>query len=156
MRRKIIIESNCKNKYRRIEAAGKGKTQQKQLQAGQQVNRVGKYLYKNLDGAYKINYSQNTCDVYVTLLYQIPYMNQIPGKGKEYNDVKEMTLNLNITTYQNKLRINIIEMDENEQTLGHNVYSPEQLENLSQAKELIFKNVVKHVSKAYKDYDFLF
>ena len=40
-RRKIIIESNSKNKYRRIEAAGKGKTQQKQLQAGQQVNRVG-------------------------------------------------------------------------------------------------------------------
>ena len=132
------------------------KNQKNKISANQQVNRVGKYLYKNLDGAYKIEYGVNTCDVFVILLYQIPYLHQIPGKGKEYNDVKEMNLDLNITTYQNKLRVNIIEMDENERTLGHNVYDLEKLVNLNEAKELIFNNVVKKVSKAYEEYDFLF
>jgi len=129
---------------------------QGQLQAGQQVNRVGKYLYKNLDGAFKIEFSPNTCDVYVTLLYQIPYLERIPGKGKEYNDVHEMTLNLNITTYQNKVRVNVLETDENERTLGHNVYEPDRLKNLEEARALIFNNVVKKVSKAYEEYDFIF
>ena len=127
-----------------------------QLQAGQQVNRVGKYLYNHLDGAYKIEKSPNTCDIYITLLYQIPRLQQIPGRGKEYNGVKEMTLNLNITTYQNKLRVNIIEMTPEERTIGHDTYSPEKLIDLKQATELIFNKVVKRVSKAYEEYDFIF
>lgn len=126
------------------------------IPTGQQVNRVGKYLYKNLDGAFKIEYSPNTCDVYVTLLYEVPYLQKIPGRGREYNKVHEMTLDLNITTYQNKVRVNILETDENERTLGHNVYSPEVLENLQSARDIIYKNVVKHVSKAYAEYDFIF
>lgn len=127
-----------------------------QLQAGQQVNRVGKYLYKHLDGAYKIENSQNTVDVYITLLYQIPYLQRIPGRGREYNSVHELTLDLNITTYQNKLRVNIIEMNDNERTLGHNTYDEELLKDLELTKDLIFQNVVKKVSKAYEEYDFIF
>ena len=130
--------------------------QPQKLSANQQVNRVGKYLYKNLDGAFKIKNSSNTCDVYTTVLYQIPYLQQIPGRGKEYNDVHEMTLNLNITTYQNKVRINIIEMDPNERTIGYDLYKPEVLEDLDFACKLIFKKVCKRISKAYQEYDLLF
>ena len=130
--------------------------QPQKLSANQQVNRVGKYLYKNLDGAFKIKNSSNTCDVYTTVLYQIPYLQQIPGRGKEYNDVHEMTLNLNITTYQNKVRINIIEMDPNERTIGYDLYKPEALEDLDFACKLIFQKVCKRISKAYQEYDFLF
>lgn len=130
--------------------------QPQKLSANQQVNRVGKYLYKNLDGAFKIKNLSNTCDVYTTVLYQIPYLQRIPGKGKEYNDVHEMTLNLNITTYQNKVRINIIEMDPNERTIGYDLYKPEVLEDLDFACQLIFQKVCKKISKAYEDYDFLF
>lgn len=130
--------------------------QPQKLSANQQVNRVGKYLYKNLDGAFKIKNSSNTCDVYTTVLYQIPYLQQIPGRGKEYNDVHEMTLNLNITTYQNKVRINIIEMDPNERTIGYDLYKPEVLEDLDFACKLIFQKVCKRISKAYQEYDFLF
>lgn len=126
------------------------------LQAGQQVNRVGKYLYKNLDGAFKIKNSSNTCDIYSTVLYQIPYLQRIPGKGTEYNDVHEMTINLNITTYQNKVRINIIEMDPNERTIGYDLYDPETLKDLEFATKLIYSKVCKRISKAYEDYDFLF
>lgn len=126
------------------------------LQAGQQVNRIGKYLNKHLDGAYKIKMSPNMCDVYVTLFYQIPYLQRIPGKGREYNSVHEMTLDINITTYQNKVRVNVIEMTPEERTLGYDCYSLERLQNLEEAKELIFNRIVKKVSKAYQDYDFVF
>lgn len=129
---------------------------QPKLQAGQQVNRVGKYLYKNLDGAFKIEHSPNMIDVYVTLLYQLPKLQRIPGKGREYNDVHEMTLDINITTYQNKLRVNVIEMTPEERTLGYDCYSPEKLDNLEDAKDMIFNRIVKKVSKAYQDYDFIF
>lgn len=130
--------------------------EQPNLQAGQQVNRIGKYLYKNVDGAFKYKTSSNICDVYFTLLYQIPYLERIPGKGSEYNDVHEMTIDLNITTYQNKVRVNIIEMDPNERTIGYDVYSSDKLVNLDEAKQLILSKVIKKVSKAYQDYDFIF
>lgn len=125
------------------------------IPASKQVNRVGKYIYKHLDGAYRISTSSNTCDVYITLLYQIPRLQQIPGKGKEYNDVHEMTLDLNITTYQNKLRVNVIELTPQERTLSFDTYSPEVLEDLDSASKLIFKNVIKKVSKAYAKYNIL-
>lgn len=133
----------------------KGSPQPK-LQASQQVNRVGKYLYKTLDGAFKFKVSSNMYDVYVTLLYQIPRLQQIPGKGKDYNDVHEMTLDINITTYQNKIRVNIIELTPDERTLGFDLFKPEEMKDLQLAKKLILDKVRRRVSKAYQDYDFLF
>ena len=126
------------------------------IPASQQVNKIGSYLYRNLDGAFKFKKSSNMYDVYVTLLYQIPYWDRIPGKGKAYNDVHEMTLNLNITTYQNKIRVNVIELTPEERTLGYDLYSPEIAQDLENAKTIIFNKVVKRISKAYEDYDILF
>lgn len=119
---------------------------QSKLSANQQVNRVGKYIYKNLDGAFKFKTSSNMCDVYITLLYEVP--------GS--NDVKEMTLDLNITTYQNKLRVNIIELTPQERTIGYDLYKPEDLMNLEEAKKTILQKVIKRISKAYEGYNFLF
>ena len=126
------------------------------LNISTKVNQIGKYLYKHLDGAFNYKKSSNTYDVYLMLLYQIPYLQQIPGKGKEYNDMHEMTLDINITTYQNKIRINIIELTPDERNLGYDLYNPEVLENLDDAKELILKRIINKVSKAYSEYDFLF
>ena len=126
------------------------------LSANQQVNRVGKYLYNNLDGAFKYKTSSNTCDVYFTLLYQLPLDMQEPDKGKEYNDVHEITVDINITTYQNKVRVNVIEMTPMQRTLGYDLYEPYILENLENAKKRILNKIIKRVSKAYSDYDFLF
>lgn len=136
----------------------KGSGNEQKLQAGQQVNRVGKYLYKHLDGAYKMTKSPNMCDVYITVLYQIPHRLIIKYGLEEskYEKVNEMTVDLNITTYQNKLRINVIEMTKNERTLGHNVYDPSKLENLEEASKKIYDNVCKKLAKAFEDYEFLF
>ena len=129
---------------------------QKDSYAGQMVNRIGRYLYDNLDGAFDLKKSPNMVDVYVTVLYQLPIDKQIIGKGREYNDVHEKTIDINITTYQNKVRVDIIELDEMERTLGYDLYEPKKLENLADAKKLIFQRAVKRLSKAYKDYLFLF
>ena len=88
------------------------------LSANQQVNRVGKYLYKNIDGAFKYKTSSNACDIYFTLLYQLPLESRDESKGKEYNDIHEITVDINITTYQNKIRVNVIEMTPKQRTLG--------------------------------------
>lgn len=122
---------------------------------GEWVNKIGKYLYNNLDGAFKFKKSVNMYDVYITLLYQVKEDDRREDDD-EYNDVHEMTLDLNITTYQNKLRVNVIEDDNNECTIGHFVVSEEKLQDLESAKALIYNKVIKQVSKAYEDFDFIF
>lgn len=142
-----------------ITCKSKGRNNNNQpLEAGQQVNRVGKYLYKHLDGAFKMTKGSNECDVYVTVLYQIPpeFLKKYNITEEQYKDVNEMTLDLNIATYQNKVRINIIEVTPDEKTIGFDVYKPEQLENLQQSAELIFDKVCKRIAKEFQDYDFLF
>lgn len=127
------------------------KQNQPQMPASQQVNRVGKYLYKHLDGAYDYKKSGNMYDVYCTLLYQLK-----PEFGGEVNDVKEMTIDINITTYQNKLRINTIEMTPKERTLGFDLMKPEDLIDLQKAMEIIIWKVGNRIRNAYKDYIILF
>ncbi len=121
------------------------------IPASQQVNRVGKYLYKHLDGAYDYKKSGNMFDVYVTLLYQLK-----PECGGKVNDVHEMTININIATYQNKLRINTVEMTPEERTLGFDLMKLEELIDLQQAYEIIIWKVGNRIRKAYKDYLILF
>lgn len=132
------------------------KSQPGKIPANQQVNRIGKYLYNNIDGAFNYKTSSNMCDVYFTLLYQLPEYAQDASKGEEYNDVHEITVDINITTYQNKVRVNTIELDPMQRTLGYDLYDPCVLEDLEIAKKKIFAKVVKKVAKAYSEYEFLF
>jgi len=131
------------------------KTQQAVLPASQQVNRIGRYLYKNMDGAFKSTTSSNTADVYFTLLAELP---KFEGKSMKrvYQDVLELTVNLNITTYQNKIRVNIIEVTPQERTLGYDLYEPDKTMDLWKTKQRILKNVVRRVEKAYEDYEVVF
>lgn len=124
----------------------------KQLAASTQVKRIGKYLYKNLDSAYNYKSSSNMFDVYFTLYYQEKH----PTLGIAINDIKEMNIDINITTYQNKVRVNVIEMTSAERTLGYNLYRPEKLDDLPAAMKLIWSSIVKKVEKAYADYEFIF
>lgn len=124
---------------------------QNNLPASTQVNRVGKFLYNHLDGAYKYTKSPNMYDVYVTLLYQLK-----PEYGGGVNEVEEMTININITTYQNKVRVNTIEMTPMERTLGYDIMKPEEMIDLQKAMEIIKWKVGNRIRKAYKEYIILF
>ena len=121
------------------------------MPATKQVNRVGKYLKKHMDGAYKYVQRANECDVYVTLLYQLK-----PEYGGLPNDVHEMTIDINITTYQNKLRVNTLEVTPENRTLGFDLIKPEDLRNLELGKEMIQTIVGNRIRKAYRDYIILF
>ena len=121
------------------------------------VNKVGQYLYKNIDSAYKGIRSTNTYDVYFFVLYQIPFEQRIPGRNKEgYNDMHEMHINISLTTYQNKIRVNVTEISPKEWTFGYILIPPEKLKNLDEARKLILDQVIKKLKKHYQDYDFLY
>ena len=126
------------------------------LSANQQVNRLGKFLYKHIDGSFNYKKSSNMYEVYMTILYQIPVENQDNSKGKEFNYLHEMTLDINITTYMNKIRINIVEMTPEEKTIGYDLYEPEKLEDLVKASEIILKKIHKRISREFREYEFLF
>ena len=115
------------------------------------VNMVGKYLSKNLDGAYKFTKDRNTFDVYVTLLYELK-----EEYGGIPNDVQEMTINISITTYQNKIRVDTIEMTPEEKTLGFDLFKVEDMLDMELAMSTIKWKVGNRIRKAYKNYIILF
>ena len=125
------------------------------IPASQQINKLGKYMYKNLAGAQSIKVSPNMCDVYFIILYQLPYNKQFVRNTPEQNDVHEMLIDLNITTYRNQIRVNTIEVTPNERTLGFDLFDPNVTQNLDYAKSLIYNKVVKRIASAYRDYNFL-
>ena len=115
------------------------------MDAGQLVNKFGKYLYRNIDGADKIEFTPNTCDVYMFMYYQ--------AAGEEMN---EMRFDLSITTYSNKIRINITEVTSMERTIGQIIYPAEDLLNPQKAAERAYRDVIKKIEKAYADYEFVY
>ena len=122
---------------------------------GQLVNNLGRYLYKHIDSAYKGVNSANTYDVYMIVYYQLPGEKQIPGKD-DINDVHEMIINLNLTTYQNKIRLNMNEVTEDEWTFGQMIISPEKLEDMDKVRKMILDRVHKRLEKQFSEYDFIF
>lgn len=130
----------------------------KQQTPQQLVNTVGKYLYKNIDSAFKFDKSSNMFDVYFTILYEVP--REIRKKynltEEKYNQLNEMTININITTYQNKLRINLTEQDPHELTLGSLIYNPDKDENINSLRLKILTYLQKRLEKRYDGWDFIF
>lgn len=114
------------------------------MSANKQVNRVGKYIYKHFDGAYKYDQHANECDIYITILYELK-----EEYGGTKNDVQEMTIDVNITTYSNKLRVNTLEVTPQKRTLGFDLIPPEKLTNLEASKKLIEDIIRKRILKAY-------
>ena len=127
----------------------------RKMQGGQYVNKVGRYLYEHLDGAFKVDKSPNMYDIWLTLLYQIP-SEYLTESEKEDVDVQELTINLNVTTYDDKLRVNIIVEDEYEKTIGTKTFSFAKLDNPEWLRLEILKFIRKKLEKEYEDYDFYF
>ena len=87
-------------------------------------------------------------DVYITAYYQ--------DTSRLDSSIEEMNIDINITTYSNKLRINIISLDENEKTIGSDVYTPEFLEDLQKAYNKIMNRIKYRMSKEFSKYEFIF
>lgn len=135
-------------------------TAEDKLQAGQKVNKIAKYIKKHTPGAYKLTFSPMTADVYITIYYQVPedvrnLMKKYDAK-LEHDELQSMDIDISITSYQNKIRINVIRMDDNEKTLGHFVLKPEDTQDLNSMLESIKAKVSSYIEKEYADYDFVF
>ena len=123
--------------------------------ASKQVKSISKYIYNRLDGAHNIRYKSNMCEIDVTVLYTIPQ--ELVDKVSQYNisigdDIYEMEIRINVTTYQNKIRIDTIEITPEERTLGCDVFKPED----KATPEEMLNKVKKRLSRRFKGYDFVF
>ena len=128
------------------------------IDPGQLVNKVGNFLYNHLDGAYKFSKKANEYDVYVNVIYQIPpeILDKYGITDPKYAELKEMQIDLNITTYQNKIRVNTITITPEEETVGFDLFPPEKLQDLNDALQLIRDKVTRRLEKRFEDYVFIF
>ena len=118
---------------------------QPEMPASQQVNRVGKYLANHLDGVYKVKKDRNTYDIYVHFIYQSwPEYTETPP-------INELNIIISITTYQNKIRVNTIELTPEERTIGFDLFSPQYMKDLEAARQDILRVVKRNVQKYYPD-----
>ena len=122
----------------------------------QLVNKIGKYLYRNIDGRERIKFTGNTCDIYLNVYYQIPAELQDLSADPNVNDIQTMLVNINITTYQNKVRVNTITVTPEARTLGFDLYMPEECQVTSTICQKIYSKVCNRIAKAFKEFDFLF
>ena len=125
---------------------------QPKYQGGQAVNIIGKYLFKHIDGAYDFKKGANTYDVYFTILYQL----KEEHRTDKDNDMHEMNINISITTYSDKLRMNIIELSPREKTIGFNTFALSKFNDLQSGYGLVMNTLKKRLNKEYANYDFIF
>lgn len=127
-----------------------------------QVKRLGKYLKDNLTGVYKVVEPPNEYVIYTTILYQVDpeirkalkrYQKEFQGKEE---DIYEMNIYFNITTYGGKyIRVNIIQLDEYEVTLGFLRFDPTDLISLPDCKRRLMEYTKKCIEKKYDGYEVL-
>lgn len=132
-----------------------------QLPLPSQVKRLGKFLAKNLAGVYKVEEPPNEYIIYTTIMYQVkPELRKAMKKyQKEFHgieeEVYEMDIYFNITTYGQYIRVNVIQLDEYEQTLGFLRLDRTQLMSLPACKQKLLEYTKKVIEKKYADYEVL-
>jgi len=122
--------------------------------ASSQVNRVGKYLYKNIEGSFKSRMSPNTYELWFYLLYETPDAG--PQYSKVVEGIGEVIINLNITTYRNNIRVNTIMVKPDDKVLGFDLFKPEDMVDLASARVSILSRVAKRIEKAFDGYEVMY
>lgn len=115
--------------------------------ASNYVNKIGKYLNKQLDGAFKIKFGPMSCEVTIRMYYQVP------GQPESLD---EMHFLLDIAAYQNKVRVNVTEDTKLENTIGQVILTVDELKDLSTAKKKILTKIRNYIDKQYSEFEFLY
>lgn len=123
-----------------------------------QVKILGDYLKKNLTGVYKVQQPPNEYIIYTTIMYQLP--KELRQQLKQYDewkdkaeDIFEINIYFNITTYQQYIRVNIIMLDEYEVTLGYKRFEPTELISLPACKDKLLAYTEKQITNYFKKYE---
>lgn len=115
--------------------------------AGTAVNKVGKYLKKNIDGAFRIEFKPMECEITMRMYYQVP---------GDPDTFEEMHFLINITSYQNKLRVNLTEDTDMEKTIGQFIATDEEVHDLNLLKKKILTKIKRFIEKEYSEYEFVY
>lgn len=123
-----------------------------------QVKILGDYLKKNLTGVYKVQQPPNEYIIYTTIMYQLP--KELRQQLKQYDewkdkaeDIFEINIYFNITTYQQYIRVNIIMLDKYEVTLGYKRFEPKELISLPACKDKLLAYTEKQITNYFKKYE---
>lgn len=122
---------------------------------GQLVNYIGKYLSKKIDGCYDVNVKGNQYQVFFILYYQSSRMGKYPGEA-EYSDLNEMEFEVNVTTYSNDIRVNVIEISPEERTVAHLKYDPIKFTSAHELCNRIMSDINARIEKRYLGYEFIY
>ena len=117
------------------------------LNPGTWINKIGKYLKANIDGAFKIKFNAMDCEVTMRMYYQIP---------GDPDSIQEIHFTIDITSYQNKIRINLTEDTLMEKTIGQIILGPDELVDLGLVRKKILTKIEKFIAKEYAMYDFIY
>ena len=107
----------------------------------QLVNSIGKYLYAHIHDAVRYSKSSNTYELLISTIQQA---------DNEDSEPQQLLLSLSLTTYQNKLRVNVIAHTPAEQTLGYALFRVDNFSSLEDARETILARVNKILKSAYE------
>ena len=130
----------------------------------QLVKSLGKYLFNHLSGATNYQVFNNNVEIDELILYQVPYeiIKKYNLQNIDETDVKEMEIKIFITTYQNKIRMNLIAEDEYEVTLGHMTFNMDKYKDIDAnkffkiAKDKVESYIIRRLNAVFEGYEFLF
>ena len=122
------------------------------------VNSVGKYLYRKLEGSYSFKKTSNTAEVKSTILYQIPKeVSDRYNLDKDVRDeVKVMDVTIDVTTYADKIRVNVIEVTPEEKTIGFKTFKSSIFQDMSTGLLNVYGFVTSSIEKEFYGYTVLF
>lgn len=113
----------------------------------QDVNKIAKYVYNHIDGAYKITFGANFVDIYMNVYYH---------DRVDEDPVKTMRLDINMTSYSSKIRYNVTEMTAMENTFLHGTIEITETTSMEDVKNAIYNRIVNSIRQEFEDYDFIF
>ena len=122
------------------------------MKINQQINRIGKYLYHNTDGAVSYRTEPNK-SIVTFLMYFQDDPNTVAQSDFNLNEIK---IEIDVTTYNNKVRVDMIELDPNQRTLGYYLYSPESTQDMKYIRNDILNKLNKRIRKFYGQFLYLY
>lgn len=114
-----------------------------------------KYVYKNLDGSFKVEKDSTGWVVYSTILYAIP-QSVVKRYGFSDDEVNELDIRIDFKTYADKLRVEVIELRPDEKTIMFKTLKESTFNNVQEGYQTVLGLIKKSIQKEFQDYDILF
>ena len=122
------------------------------------VNSLGKAIYKRLEGSYSFKKTSNMYEIKSTVLYQIPkrISDRYNLVDEERNKVNVMNVTVNITTYSNKIRVEVIEVTPEEKTIAFRTFKSDWFDNIQTGINYVYSFITSSIEKEFSGYELLF